>query len=49
MPVEESGNMLMLIMYTAKLQKNIKYLDGYWDILEQWGNYLVGSLPDPGN
>ena len=50
MPMEETGN--MLIMLAVIVQRNsslLPKLSPYWDLLKMWTNYLVSTLPDPGN
>ncbi|GMH80611.1 hypothetical protein TrST_g636 [Triparma strigata] len=50
MPVEESGNFLIMLAATAKAQNNsIEYLSPYWPLLKAWADYNVASLPDPGD
>jgi hypothetical protein len=49
MPVEESGNMLLMIAGIVQQTKNISFLDPYWPILKTWADFIVDSLPDPGN
>jgi hypothetical protein len=50
MPVEESGN--MLILSAAYLQRKPdrarEFATAHYTILKQWADYLVASLPDPG-
>jgi hypothetical protein len=50
MPVEESGN--MLIMTAAYLKKAptaaASFATAHYKILKQWADYLVANLPDPG-
>jgi hypothetical protein len=50
MPVEESGN--MLIMTAAYLRKQpaaaAAFATAHYKILKQWADYLVANLPDPG-
>jgi hypothetical protein len=50
MPVEESGN--MLIMTAAYLKKApsaaTSFATAHYKILKQWADYLVANLPDPG-
>lgn len=51
MPVEESGN--MLIMAAAYLRQAgaptaARFATAHYQILKQWADYLVASLPDPG-
>jgi hypothetical protein len=48
MPVEESGNFLVMIAAVAQAQGDVSYLTPYWDILSTWADYNVASLPDPG-
>ena len=53
MPMEESGNLLLMIAGVAKLQgwnaDSVSYLGPYWALLNRYADYLVVSLPDPGN
>lgn len=49
MPVEESGNMLIMLAGLFKVQKSLKYLLPYWHMLNGWADFIVASLPDPGN
>ena len=49
MPVEESGNMLILSSMLSQLDGNTHYVDPYWDILTIWVNYLVKNGKDPAN
>jgi len=53
MPMEESGNLLLMIAGVAKLQgwnaDSVSYLGPYWTLLNRYADYLVVSLPDPGN
>lgn len=50
MPVEESGNFLIMIAAVAQAQNgDVGYLDEYWPILKSWADYTVASLPDPGD
>eukprot|EP01102_Stenamoeba_stenopodia_P018990 TRINITY_DN7053_c0_g1_i1.p1 TRINITY_DN7053_c0_g1~~TRINITY_DN7053_c0_g1_i1.p1 ORF type:complete len:718 (-),score=181.78 TRINITY_DN7053_c0_g1_i1:51-1958(-) len=50
MPVEETGNMILMITGVAMaLQDTSFFYPHYWPLLEQWGNYLTTALPDPGN
>merc|ERR1719198_1516266 len=49
MPVEESGNMLIMLAGLYKVQRDLKYLEPYWRMLNTWADFIVDSLPDPGN
>jgi len=49
MPMEESGNMLIMLAAIAQQQNmDVKWLEPYWPALQTWANYLNVSLPDPG-
>ncbi len=49
MPVEESGNMLILSSMLCQLDGNTHYVDPYWNILTTWADYLVKNGQDPAN
>jgi hypothetical protein len=49
MPVEESGNMLIVAAVVSKLDGNTKYVDRYWRLLERWAKYLKEKGLDPEN
>lgn len=49
MPVEESGNMLLVAAVISKLDGNTKYVDRYWRLLELWAKYLKEKGLDPEN
>lgn len=49
MPVEESGNMLIMLAALNQAQGRLDYLDKYWPMLDSWADYIVKSLPDPAN
>lgn len=49
MPIEESGNMVILAAAIAKAEGNANYAKKYWDLLTIWTNYLVEYGQDPEN
>jgi len=49
MPVEESGNMLLMVAGIAKAEGNAKFAAAYWPLLTKWANYLKANGLDPGD
>ena len=49
MPVEESGNMIILTAAIAKAEGNAAFAKKNWKILTIWANYLSKNGLDPGN
>lgn len=49
MPIEESGNMVILAAAIAKIEGNADYAKKYWDLLTLWTDYLVQYGQDPEN
>lgn len=47
MPVEESGNMLILLAALAKIEGNAKYSEPYFPVLSKWASYLKEKGLDP--
>ncbi|MDP4197346.1 MAG: DUF4965 domain-containing protein, partial [Bacteroidota bacterium] len=49
MPVEESGNMIILAYAVAYSEKSPEYALKYWPQLEKWARYLLEKGLDPEN
>ena len=49
MPVEESGNMLILTTAVSMVEGNADYAKKHWDVLTTWANYLLKEGLDPEN
>ena len=49
MPVEESGNMLILTAAIAAVDGNANYAERHWEVLTTWTDYLVAEGLDPAN
>jgi len=50
MPVEETGNIILMLAKIAQLSNNLdEIMPQYWPLISSWGTYLVSTLPDPGD
>lgn len=49
MPVEESGNMLVLTYAIAQAEGNADYAKQHWEALTMWADYLIENGLDPDN
>ncbi|MDR0811764.1 MAG: DUF4965 domain-containing protein, partial [Paludibacter sp.] len=47
LPVEESGNMLILATAIATIEGNARYAEQHWETLSAWADFLVNKGFDP--
>src|SRR5690606_11574369 len=47
MPIEESGNMIILTAAISKVEGHTEYAEKHWETLTTWANYLVEEGLDP--
>ncbi len=49
MPVEECGNMMLLVAAVVQAENDITFAKDYWDVLTVWAEYLKSKGLDPEN
>ncbi len=49
MPVEECGNMLIMVATTAIAENDVSFASAHWETLSQWVQYLLTYGEDPDN
>lgn len=49
MPVEECGNMLILLAAVSKAEGNSAFVSRWWEEVSKWAEYLLQFGYDPGN
>jgi len=49
MPVEESGNMILMVAAVTRAEHNTEFAARYWPLLTKWAEYLLAKGFDPEN
>ena len=49
MPVEESGDIILLVAATEHAEGNVEFARRYWPLLTKWAQYLMAHGLDPAN
>lgn len=49
MPVEECGNMLIMVYAIARVEGDAAYASKYWHTISKWADYLKEKGFDPEN
>ncbi|PHH85964.1 hypothetical protein CDD83_10932 [Cordyceps sp. RAO-2017] len=47
MPLEECGNMIIMMLAYAQSKRDTRYLSDNWDLLEKWAQYLIQDAKIP--
>lgn len=49
MPLEECGNMIIMMLAYSQLKHDNKYLSDNWDLLVKWAQYMIEDAKIPAN
>lgn len=49
MPVEESGDMILMVAAATQVEHNVDFAKRYWPVLTKWAEYLLAKGFDPEN